>query len=143
MSMIDRLVYLRRHRVLARLAKEVLALYGVEVPKEVEIGPGLRILHRGFGVVIHPSTRICSNVTIYPGVVVGRRDAWLPRVDNSQSGVILEDDVMLGAGAKVLAGDGFMTVGRGTVLGANSVLTCSTGPGEIWAGAPARKLRDR
>jgi len=50
---------------------------------------------------------------------------------------------VLCAGAVVLFGDDGMTIGAGTVLAANAVLTCSTGPGEIWAGAPARKIADR
>lgn len=34
-------------------------------------------------------------------------------------------------------------MGAGTVVGANAVLTCSTGPNEIWAGVPARLVGRR
>ena len=57
--------------------------------------------------------------------------------------VRIGDGAVLCAGAVVLFGDDGMTIGAGTVLAANAVLTCSTGPGEIWAGAPARKIADR
>jgi serine O-acetyltransferase len=50
---------------------------------------------------------------------------------------------VLCAGAVVLFGDDGMTIGAGTVIAANAVLTCSTGQGEIWAGSPARKIADR
>jgi serine O-acetyltransferase len=51
---------------------------------------------------------------------------------------VVEDDVILAPGAKVLARQGVLTVGRGSVVGANAVLLESTRPGEIWAGVPAR-----
>jgi serine O-acetyltransferase len=31
-------------------------------------------------------------------------------------------------------------IGRGAIIGANSVVTCSVPDGEIWAGIPARKV---
>ncbi len=43
----------------------------------------------------------------------------------------------------MLFNDRDLTIGAGTVIGANAVLTSSTGPGEIWAGSPARKVADR
>ena len=58
-------------------------------------------------------------------------------------GARLGDGAVLCAGAVVLFGGDGMTIGAGTVIAANAVLTCSTGPGEIWAGAPARKIADR
>ncbi|WP_407709930.1 serine O-acetyltransferase [Arthrobacter nitrophenolicus] len=139
MSLISRLIYLRRSP-LKRLVKEVLALYGVEVPSTVEVGPGLRVLHRGFGTVIHGSTRIGSRVTIYQGVTVGRGDVWVPGNESKMDRVIVEDGAVLCAGAKILGKAGTLTVGANTVVGANAVLTMSTGPNEIWAGVPARKV---
>ena len=45
--------------------------------------------------------------------------------------------MIIGAGAVVLVSRGTLTLGRGSIVGANAVLTRSTGPGEIWAGNPA------
>lgn len=137
--MISRLVYLRRSP-LRRLAKELLALYGVEVPASVDVGPGLRVLHRGFGTVIHGSTLIGSDVTVYHGVTVGRADAWVPGSESKMERVVIGDGAVLCAGAKILCKDGTLTVAAGSIVGANAVLTRSTGPNEIWAGAPARKV---
>lgn len=140
--MISRLVYLRRSP-LRRVAKELLALYGVEVPATVEVGPGLRVLHRGFGTVIHGSTHIGSDVTIYHGVTVGRADAWVNGSQSTMERVVIGDGAVLCAGAKILCKTGTLTVAPGTVVGANAVLTKSTGPNEIWAGAPAKKIGER
>lgn len=141
MSLVSRLIYARRGPF-RRAVKEVLALYCVEVPPGVEVGTGLRVLHRGFGVVIHQRTTIGANVTIYHGVTLGRGDVWRPDSDSAMSRIVIEDDVILCPGAKVLCVEGTLTVGRGSLIGANAVLTRSTGEREIWAGAPARKLRD-
>jgi acetyltransferase-like isoleucine patch superfamily enzyme len=53
----------------------------------------------------------------------------------------LEDESRLGVGAIITLGS---TLGRGSILGANSVLLAHTKvpPMELWAGTPARKLKD-
>ncbi|MGN0707580.1 MAG: CatB-related O-acetyltransferase [Faecalibacterium sp.] len=50
------------------------------------------------------------------------------------------NDVWIGARVIVLAG---VTIGDGAVIGAGSVVTKDVGSYEIWAGNPARKIRDR
>ena len=57
--------------------------------------------------------------------------------------MVVEDGAILGVGAVVLVSKGTVTLGRGSIVGANSVLTRSTAPGEIWAGNPARRIRHR
>jgi serine O-acetyltransferase len=138
MSLAARLVYLRDRRGLRRVAKELLALYGMEVPPGVRVGPGLRVMHRGFGTVVHPGVTLGANVTLYHGVTIGRADPWVPGDLSPLRRIVLEDDVMVCAGAAILGRSGVLTVGRGTVVGANAVLLTSTGENEIWAGAPAR-----
>ncbi|MCS0457899.1 MULTISPECIES: acyltransferase [Rhizobium] len=51
---------------------------------------------------------------------------------------MIEDDVWIGAGAKILAG---AHISRGCVIGANSVIKGTTVPGGIYVGAPARLVR--
>ena len=136
-------MYLRDRRGLRRLVKEALALYGMEVPPGVRIGPGLQILHRGFGTVIHPGVTIGANVALYHGVTIGRADPWVPGHLSPLQRIVLEDDVIVCPGAVILGKTGYLTVGRGTVVGANAVLTTSTGEYEIWAGAPARRIGTR
>lgn len=142
MSLIGRLVELRRGP-LRRISKELLALYGVEIPPEVTIGRGLRIMHRGFGIVMHQHTRIGDNVTIYHGVTIGRGDPWTPSRESKMLGVHIDDNAIICAGATILCTEGTVTIGAGAVVGASSVVTRDVPPGEIWAGAPARKVGER
>ena len=143
MSLAARLVYLRDRRGLRRVVKELLALYGMEVPPDVRVGPGLRVMHRGFGTVVHPGVTLGAGVTLYHGVTIGRSDPWVPGDLSPLQRIVLEDDVVVCAGAAILGKTGVLTVARGTVVGANAVLTSSTGPGEIWAGVPARCVGQR
>lgn len=139
MDLVNRLVAMRRHR----WAQQILALQGVEIPAKVQIGAGFRLLHRGFGTVIHPDTVIGDHVTVFHGVTLGRADAWKTRTDSLMDGFEIGDEAVLCAGAKLLCKEGTLRVGRGTIIGANAVLTQSTGENEVWAGAPARKVAHR
>ncbi len=138
-----RLVYLRRLPLVGRLAYYALKLLGVEIPVSVEIGSGFELAHGGFGVVIHPQTVIGARVKIYPGVTLGRADIYRPISVSAFEGILVEDDVILAPGAKVLCKQGVLRLGRGSVVGANAVLLESTGVGEIWAGVPARCIGHR
>jgi serine O-acetyltransferase len=137
------LAYARRWPVLGVIAYYKLKLLGVEIPRSVEIGPGFDLVHGGFGVVIHPNTKIGRNVKIYPGVTLGRADIHLPMARSKFAGIEIGDGAILAAGAKVLCKEGRLRVGRGTVVGANAVLLESTGEDEMWAGIPARKVGAR
>lgn len=54
--------------------------------------------------------------------------------------VIIEDDVWIGANAIILKG---VTVGEGSVVAAGSVVTKNIEPYSIYAGIPAKKIRNR
>lgn len=143
-SIIHRLVRWQRLPLLGRIAAQVLGLYGIEFPVTVVHEPGLKFAHRAFGLVLHPTTRIGRNVTFFPGVLVGRYDASIGRASDSDfECVIIEDDVVVFAGAKVVGGKGVTRLARGSVLAPNAVLTQSTGEWEIWGGIPARRLSTR
>jgi serine O-acetyltransferase len=139
MKLIVRLVHLRRFRI----AREILALYCVEIPPEVEIGKDFELIHRGFGTVIHKRTRIGDRVRITHGVTIGRADVYTRGVGSPMDHIEIGDDAVLCPGCVVLGGPGVTRVGNGTVIAANAVLTQSTGEYEIWGGVPARKLSDR
>lgn len=132
------LVYARQKPLLGRLAYYTLKLLGVEIPRSVPIGEGFTLEHGGFGVVIHSRAVIRARVKVYPGVTVGRADIYLPMQQSAFKGVVIEDDVILSPGSRILGKQGVLCVGRGTVVGANAVLLESTGEWEIWAGMPAR-----
>ena len=54
--------------------------------------------------------------------------------------IIIEDDVWIGAGAVIMPG---ITLRKGTVVGACSVVTKSTEEYSVVVGAPAKKIRNR
>jgi len=137
------LVYARSWPLVGRLAYYALKLLGVEFPRQVPVGPGFELAHGGVGVVIHSKSRLGARVKIYPGVTLGRADIHRPIEQSRFQAIVIEDDVILAPGAKVLCKEGVLHVGRGTVVGANAVLLQSTGEDEIWAGVPARCVGKR
>jgi len=134
----SRLVYTRSIPIIGGVAYYLLKLLGVEIPRPVRIGDEFELAHGGFGVVIHPCTTIGKRVKIYPGVTLGRADIFRPATQSQFEGIVIEDDVILCPGAKILCKEGILRVGKGSVVGANAVLLGSTGVNEIWAGVPAR-----
>ncbi len=138
-----RLVTLRANPILGGIVYYALKLLGIEIPNSVIIGENFELAHGGFGVVIHPKSVIGDRVKIYPGVTLGRADVHLPIELSNFESIVIEDDVILASGAKVLCKKGVLRVRRGTVIGANSVLLTSTGENEMWAGIPAKKIGER
>jgi serine O-acetyltransferase len=125
------------------MAYYALKLFGTEIPTSVPVGEGFELAHGGFGVVVHSKSQIGKRVKIYPGVTLGRADIYRPASESRFEGIVIEDDVILAPGAKVLCKEGVLMVRRGTVVGANAVLLESTGENEIWAGMPARCVGKR
>ena len=137
------LVYARNWLLVGKLAYYGLKLLGVELPRSVRIGADFELAHGGVGVVLHSKTTIGARVKIYPGVTLGRADIYRPSERSRFAGIVIEDDVILSPGAKVLCKEGVLVVRRGTLVGANAVLLESTGADEVWAGLPARCVGKR
>ena len=131
--------WLVRHRKW-RWARELMLVYGLEVPAQVEIGSSFQVFHRGIGTIIHPSTRIGDRVSIFHGVTIGRSDPHIAWSESSMERIEIGDDAILFAGCVVLGNTGVTRVGRGTIVAANAVLTKSTGEWEVWGGVPARRI---
>jgi serine O-acetyltransferase len=102
-------------------------LTGISLPKEAEIGPGLRIWHFG-NIFIHPRVRIGSRCTLRQGVTIGNRHEG-DRVP------VVGHDVDFGAYAQVL---GPIRIGDGARLGALSVVLDDVPPGATAVGIPAK-----
>src|SRR5690606_20834567 len=98
-----------RLRLLARwLSQFARFLTGIEIHPAAKIGPRLFIDH-GMGVVIGETAEIGANVTIYHNVTLGGVS-----LERGKRHPTIEDNVVIGAGAKVL---GAITIGRNTRIG--------------------------
>lgn len=110
------------------------------LPYEVDLQPDIVLFHRGTGTVIHPNTTIGRRVFIGHAVTTsaGSQDVGSPHR------VIVEDDVVLGAGSFVSARTGTsLTVGAGAQVGAHAVVTRDVRPGARMVGPKAVELTDR
>jgi len=139
--LVARLIHLQRAKVVGPFVRLYLKWRSIDIPpRTLKPGTGLVLRHVG-NVVVHVGTEIGRDVMLHQNVTVGRSDIW--RNPRGPLRFVLEDHVILGANAVVVGSHGTVRVGRGTVVGANAVLTQSTGEWEIWAGAPARLVGRR
>jgi serine O-acetyltransferase len=134
------------HRLNHRIAGwglKWLARFGSHVARfltGIEIHPGARIGRRffidhGMGVVIGETTEIGDDCTLYHGVTLGGT-TW----DQGKRHPTLEDDVVIGAGAKIL---GPITLGTGARVGSNAVVTKDVPAGATVVGIPGKVVERR
>jgi serine O-acetyltransferase len=118
--------------MLARMTAELAhSQTGIDIHPGARIGQGFFIDH-GTGVVIGETAIIGRNVQLHQGVTLGAMSLEhgkrrpLPLRTNDPRHPIIEDDVVIYAGATVL---GRVTIGHGSVIGGNVWLTHSVPPG--------------
>lgn len=109
------------------LFKVVQVTTGIELPCEVEVGPGFVIDHFG-GIVVSGFTRFGANCRIRTGVVIG-----LARTEDPCAPTI-GDNVDIGAGAKLL---GRIRIGNNVRIGANAVVVTDVPDDSTAVGVPA------
>ena len=105
---------------------------GIEIHPAAQIGKGLFIDH-GMGVVIGETTQIGDNCTLYQGVTLGGTGK-----DHGKRHPTLGDNVLVGAGAKVL---GPFTVGDNARVAAGAVVLDAVPPDATAVGVPARVVK--
>jgi len=111
----------------------------------------------GANVVIRPQTVLMANdiarILIGDNVLIGsgahfysadhrfdRHDVPISEQGHSPAeDLIIEDDVWIGANVTLLAG---VRIGRHSVIAAGSVVTKSVDPFSLYAGVPARKVKN-
>ncbi len=116
----------------------------VEIQKNATVGADCKISSHTFiceGVCIGDRVFVGHNVTfindLYPRAV-GETGALQTEEDWEVVPTVVEDEASIGSSVTLLCG---VTIGRGAIVGAGSVVTRSVPPGEIWSGNPARFLR--
>ncbi|MGW8484145.1 serine O-acetyltransferase EpsC [Microbacterium sp. NPDC055903] len=120
----------RRARFIARAGSQVTRwLTGIEIHPGARIGRRFFIDH-GMGVVVGETAEIGDDVMLYHGVTLGGRTR-----DAGKRHPTLGDGVAVGAGAKIL---GPITIGAGSVVGANAVVTRDAPADSVLVGVPAK-----
>ena len=108
------------------------AITGIEIHPGAKIGRGLFIDH-GMGIVIGETAVIGDHCTIYQNVTLGGTGK-----DKGKRHPTIGDNVMIGAGAKVL---GPFTVGSNSKIAANAVVLSEVPENSTCVGVPARVVR--
>jgi serine O-acetyltransferase len=103
--------------------------FKIEINKNVEIGPGLRLPHP-MGILIGPNAVLGANCDVYA-------DVRLVLTKGIKQGPILADGVFMGDGSKAL---GPIHIGEYSVIGASAVVTSDIPARVTAAGVPARVL---
>ena len=129
--------YRKRLTLIAKLLKTLnFVLFKAILPYQAEIERDITLDHYGLGVVIHPNVRIGRRVRLYHHVTLAT-ETWV----GSEHKIVIGDDVILGAGAIVIARTNTgLTIGTGAKVGAGAVVTKDVVPGVTVAGSPARPL---
>lgn len=109
-------------------------LTGIEIHPSATIGRRLFIDH-GMGVVIGETAILGDDVLIYQGVTLGGTGK-----EHGKRHPTIGDDVVIGAGAKVL---GNITIGAHTRIGAGSVVIDDVEPNSTVVGVPGRIVHQK
>lgn len=109
-------------------------VFGVDIHPAAPVGHGVTFDH-ATGIVIGETARIGNNVLILHNVTLGGKG----NVGGDRH-PILEDDVIVGAGAKIL---GRITVGKGAFVAAGSLVLQSVDPDTTVAGVPAKVIPNK
>jgi len=120
----------------------IVATYGgsIEIEANVYIGPYCVLYGHG-GLVIGRNTMIGAHTVIVPANHgFARIDVPMTLQPLTREGIIIGEDVWIGAGCKVLDG---VRIGPGTVIGAGSVVTKDIDAYSIALGVPAAVVSRR
>ena len=102
-------------------------VFGAALPAAAKLAPSTFLGHGGLGVVINAASVIGERCNIDVHVVLGGRDG-------GSGAPVLEDDVIVSAGAKLI---GPIRIGRGSLVAANAVVLSDVPPASMVAGVPA------
>lgn len=109
-------------------------LSNVQMGSFVSIADNCRI-----GGAAHPMERVSTSPVFHAGKNVMKKNfADFPMLSTPTT--TIGSDVWIGANTVVISG---VNIASGAVVGAGSVVTKDIGPYEIWAGNPAKKIRNR
>lgn len=108
---------------------------GIDLPNTVVAGPGLCITH-GWGLVVSERAVFGSNVTLFNGAVIGRKDT-ITEGGRSNRYPEIGNNVWVGPHALILG----VIVGDDSVVAGASVVTKDVQAKSVVAGNPARIIK--
>lgn len=128
------LFYRLRFKLIGQLFWNLnIILHSIEISPLAKIGERLKIAHT-IGIVIGGGVVIGNDVKLYQNVTLGGKKN---HKTNKMEYPTIEDDVTIYTGAVVM---GNITIGKGAIIGANSVVNKDVLPHSIVAGNPARRI---
>lgn len=124
---LSRWLFDKRLTPLSRVVERVIRLvYTARIPAEAAIHPTVHFSHNALAVVITKRATIGPRCQIGLHVLLGSRWPY-------PGGPTLEEDVIVHSGAKII---GPVTIGRGSVIGANAVVLEDVPPQSLVVGVP-------
>lgn len=119
--------------------------HSIEIGEDTYIGPNA-IFRSSFGTI-----KIGNHVMFGPGVHIHGGNhrfheigKYMKDISSKAQGddgkIIIEDDCWIGANAIILSN---VTIGKGSIVGAGSIVTKNIPPYSIYTGSPEKKLRKR
>jgi serine acetyltransferase len=111
----------------AALFKILRIVLAIDLPLGTFCGPRLQI-HHGFGLVVHPDTRMGSDVILRHGVTLGNRGS------GRTGAPVISDRVDIGAGAAII---GPVHIGSECRIGVNAVIVSDVDAGAVVIAAPS------
>jgi serine O-acetyltransferase len=98
------------------------------IPKWKEYLKQKTIFPHPVGICISPAVKLGKNIRIYQNVTIGSHKKGVPKIC---------DDVIIYCNSSLF---GNVTIGKGAIIGAGSVITKDIKEYEVWGGNPAKKL---
>lgn len=138
---IARWCYLNHVPFVPQIIKVILyVFFHCILPAETSVGEGTTIHHHGWCVLIHPSVEIGAGCNIYNQVVIG---GGHDGPDGPPIRIVIQNNVNIGTGAKVLCKSGTLTIGEGSTVAANAVVLSDVPPYSLAVGIPAHSKPKR
>jgi galactoside O-acetyltransferase len=112
----------------------------LQIGNNLDVNTNVQLGASAGRITIGNNVMIAANVVIRAATHAHARELPMKKQGQIRGAIVIEDDVWIGSNA-VITSD--VTLAKGTIVGAGSVVTRSTEPYSIVGGVPARKIGER